>query len=1082
MTLPTARDVERMSAIKKGHASTRWSVAALTCGAALLALCISAPVPYVLAQQNAASPLVLVGNRDYPPLSYLDNGVARGFDVDVAHAVAAAMGREVRVELMDWAAARERVLNGSADGLLNLGVSDARRESWSFTEPTMRHDFGLFVRKNELVIRGVSDLAGKRVGVARGGFPEEYLKLQPRVVLVPIDSYDDGFSRLQRGTIDAVAADTWVGAYTIQHRGLTGIVVTGDSFATVSSGIAVRKGDVALVETINRAIRAINDNGQLTAIRERWRPQEVVFVSRRRIQQYVYLAIGGFAIVLVIGLAIWVRTLKQQVAARRSAEAALGESNEHLGLALSSAEMGTWRWTAATDTATRDRHLNQMLGLESEVRPASLADWFEHIHPDDRAMVRTQFDRAMQDHVPYSSEFRIIRPDGTVRWLRSQGRPYYDDDGRLEYMTGVALDITDRRIADEALRASEEKFAKAFVAGPDCVALSDFDTGILEVSPRFEALTGFSREEVIGRTIADLGLVPASVRDDFIRRLRRDGYVRDYEFDVRRKDGAVRTAQMSADTLEIAGRPAFISVSRDITDQRRLEANLHRVSEINKLLVAELEPELLYEAITQSLGVLLPVDYAGVVLRDEVTGELRLRAHTLYQSTGVAASEHMRAAQLGPTPAGVALERGDVVVFDRQELESFAAAAPLIAENLRTLCCAPLTGRNGPIGVLSAGSRREHAFTAEHITLAREMATFVAIAIENARNHEEVLALKNQLAEEKLYLEEEIRGDHDFGDIIGSSMALRRVMSQIRTVAPTDSTVLLLGETGTGKELLARSLHELSPRCGRTFVKVNAAALPASLLESELFGYDRGAFTGAVGSKLGRFELANRGTLFLDEVGDLPLELQPKLLRVLQEREFERLGATRVTRVDVRLIAATNRNLETMAAEGMFRSDLFYRLNVFPIVVPPLRERPEDIPLLVRHFVRRFSQKLKRHIESVPASTMQALQRWHWPGNIRELENVIERAVIISTGSVLQVAPPEMPLTTESAMPAPSVPSRSRDTRPTFADAERESILRALRDANGVIAGESGAAARLGLKRTTLHSKMRKLGIRRMPF
>jgi formate hydrogenlyase transcriptional activator len=294
--------------------------------------------------------------------------------------------------------------------------------------------------------------------------------------------------------------------------------------------------------------------------------------------------------------------------------------------------------------------------------------------------------------------------------------------------------------------------------------------------------------------------------------------------------------------------------------------------------------------------------------------------------------------------------------------------------------------------------------------------------------------------------------------------------------------VLLLGETGTGKELLARALHELSPRRPRTFVRINAAAIPATLLESELFGYERGAFTGAVGSKIGRFELANHGTLFLDEVGDLPLELQPKLLRVLQEREFERLGATRVTRVDVRLIAATNRSLESMAAEGTFRSDLFYRLNVFPIVVPPLRERPEDIPLLVRHFVRRFSQKLKRHIESVPVSTMDALQRWHWPGNIRELENVIERAVIISTGPVLQVSMPEMPAAPEPTAPVPALPPIEREVSPTFADAERESILRALREANGVIAGESGAAARLGLKRTTLHSKMRKLGIRRMPF
>ena len=303
------------------------------------------------------------------------------------------------------------------------------------------------------------------------------------------------------------------------------------------------------------------------------------------------------------------------------------------------------------------------------------------------------------------------------------------------------------------------------------------------------------------------------------------------------------------------------------------------------------------------------------------------------------------------------------------------------------------------------------------------------------------------------------------------------MLDQVRTVGPTDSTVLLLGETGTGKELLARAVHHLSPRAERTLVRVNGAALPTGLVESELFGYEKGAFTGAAATKIGRLELANRGTLFLDEIGDLPLDVQPKLLRALQEHEFERLGSTFVRHVDVRLIAATNRDLAAMVHSGTFRNDLYYRLNVFPIRVPPLRERPDDIPRLVHHFVRKLAREMGRHVDSVPAATMRALQEWHWPGNIRELENVIERAVILSPGKVLNIPP-----TAFGGAASATAPTTAAASGLTLRDRERETILRALRDANGVVAGPDGAAARLGVKRTTLQSKMRKLGIERQPF
>ena len=310
---------------------------------------------------------------------------------------------------------------------------------------------------------------------------------------------------------------------------------------------------------------------------------------------------------------------------------------------------------------------------------------------------------------------------------------------------------------------------------------------------------------------------------------------------------------------------------------------------------------------------------------------------------------------------------------------------------------------------------------------------------------------------------------HKFGDIVGKSAALRKVLNQVEVVAPTDSTVLLLGETGTGKEVIARAILNVSSRSNRPFVKLNCAAIPSGLLESELFGHEKGAFTGAVSQKIGRFELANGGTLFLDEVGDIPLELQPKLLRVLQEQEFERLGNSRTVRVDVRLIAATNRDLEEMVAEKQFREDLYFRLNVFPIRIPPLRERSEDISLLVQYYVDKYSQRMNKQIDVVPEETMAALCRYSWPGNIRELQNLIERAVIMTPGNVLQIQVSDLQ---ESNRILSSMAG-------TLEDVERQRILQALREAGAVIGGPHGAAVRLGLKRTTLLSKMQKLGIAR---
>ena len=395
--------------------------------------------------------------------------------------------------------------------------------------------------------------------------------------------------------------------------------------------------------------------------------------------------------------------------------------------------------------------------------------------------------------------------------------------------------------------------------------------------------------------------------------------------------------------------------------------------------------------------------------------------------------------------------------------EMYAKAS---GEGMNSFCDIGLVSRNRPLGVLALARREENTFDDDEVAFLTQVAHQVAIAMENALAYREIAELKDKLDQEKLYLEDEIRGEMDFEGIVGQSSALRNVLRLVETVAPSDATVLLLGETGTGKELIARAIHERSRRQDRTFVKLNCAAIPTGLLESELFGHERGAFTGAISQKMGRLELAHQGTLFLDEVGDIPIEIQPKLLRALQEREFERLGSARTMKVDVRLVAATNRNLEKMIEDREFRSDLYYRLNVFPIRVPPLRERPEDIPLLVRYFVQKYERRMEKRIESIPSVALKKLSSWHWPGNIRELENFIERAVILSHGSALEVPVSELrPGNASVLIPRPR------------GSVERDEILRILKETNGRVSGPKGAATRMGIKRTTLISRMKKLGI-----
>ena len=395
------------------------------------------------------------------------------------------------------------------------------------------------------------------------------------------------------------------------------------------------------------------------------------------------------------------------------------------------------------------------------------------------------------------------------------------------------------------------------------------------------------------------------------------------------------------------------------------------------------------------------------------------------------------------------------------------------AEGLISSVSVPLAGADGPLGLLNLSSRRPNAFTEVDLDLLSQVGGQISLALDNALAYGRLRASRDDLEDQRLYLESELSSEYNFEDIVGKSAAIKKVFEQIAIVAPTDSTVLLHGETGTGKELIARAIHNLSSRRDRTFVRLNCAAIPSGLLESELFGHERGAFTGALMQKKGRFELADRGSLFMDEIGDISLELQPKLLRALQEQEFERLGSTRTIEVDVRIIAATHRNLAARIREGTFREDLFYRLNVFPVEIPPLRDRREDIPLLVNYFVSNLSRKMAKKIQVIPKPAMKALMSAPWPGNVRELENFIERAVILTQGSELFVPVSELK---DAAQP----PAGKSTT--TFEDAERETIIAALKAASGKVAGAGGAADRLGLKRTTLQNKMRRLQIARAEY
>jgi formate hydrogenlyase transcriptional activator len=509
-----------------------------------------------------------------------------------------------------------------------------------------------------------------------------------------------------------------------------------------------------------------------------------------------------------------------------------------------------------------------------------------------------------------------------------------------------------------------------------------------------------------------------------------------------------------------------------LMEKERLQVLL----DISRTLTSSLDRKKLFQDMSTCIRRLTAHEYACFALYEPAGEMMRVHALDLPQGSALVSTGTVPVLEC---PTGIAFRAQETKVFLTEDLERIGSnfTRKVLADGIKKVCCVPLISRGRALGTLAVASLKSDPFLQAEIELLQHVAPQVAIALDNSRAYGEISSLKDKLAKDKVYLEQEIRDSITPSEIIGKSQAVASVLEQVKTVAPSNATVLILGETGTGKELVANAIHKLSPRGSQRFVKVNCAAIPTGLLESELFGHEKGAFTGAISQKIGRLELADKGSLFLDEVGEISLELQPKLLRALQDQEFERLGGTKTIRVDVRVIAATNRDLAAAVGQHQFRSDLYYRLHVFPIRVPPLRNRPEDIPLLVRYYVDKFARSMGKQIDTIPEDAMQALEQWHWPGNIRELANFIERSVILTDGRTLRVPIGELRPLGDSVHESIARSVSDNCSSATLEQLERQYILQVLRQADGVISGSNGAAARLGMKRTTLQSKMQRLGI-----
>ena len=746
------------------------------------------------------------------------------------------------------------------------------------------------------------------------------------------------------------------------------------------------------------------------------------------------------------GLSIYFRDVTE----RKQAADALRESEARLRRAQEAARVGTWEWNIANGESVWSEMLWQLLGLRPGDGKATVERFLDFIHPEDRDRVWALANQVLEEGEDYHDEFRIVMEDGQILWFASKGRVIRSADGRPERMIGVNMDVTDRHRAHDELRESQERFVTAFRANPQPMSLTFLDTGeYVDVNDGFLQVSGYTREEVIGHTSLELNIWGSpQARAGFIKELQERGSLVNRETKLRAKDGSMRLLLSSAEQFEIDGRQCLLVASSDITE-RMLAQQALKESEQRFRNMADTAPVMIWIADTNRNSTYFNqqwLDFTGRTMAEEIGDGWTGGIHPL-DLDGCLKMFEAAFDSREPFRMEYRLRRHDGAY--RWVIDSgtprFSAEGDFL----------------GYIGSSVDITDRKESEAA--LVFAHE-------ALENA--YSEVNHLKTQLQEENIYLQEEIKLQHNFGEIVGDSDALKYVLFKIEQVAPTDSTVLITGETGTGKELVARAIHTASTRRDRPMVKVNCAALSASLIESELFGHEKGAFTGAMARKIGRFELADGATIFLDEIGELPLELQVKLLRIIQEGEFERLGSSKTVKLDVRIIAATNRNLREQVNKGLFREDLWYRLNVFPITVPPLRQRRDDIPMLIEHFAKTFASKLRKEINSVAPATINALRNYSWPGNVRELANVIERAVINSHGPLLRVHEQLRPANGDAANGDPA-----NSVGRTLEEVERDYVIRVLEDRGWRIEGPHGAAHVLGLNPSTLRTRMAKLGI-----
>ena len=770
----------------------------------------------------------------------------------------------------------------------------------------------------------------------------------------------------------------------------------------------------------------------------------------------------------------------------KRAEEALREREHNLRLVVDSIPGLVCTMNAAGELQLFNRQILEYLGKTPEELGSSATS--DVIHPDDLPGTIAAVRSSIKTGHPYDHENRCRRADGVYRWFQVRALPVRDTEGRVIRWYCLCIDIEDRKQAEEKLRRSEASLLHAQQISRTGSWRHDFSAGTVTVSPEVYRIFGLKPDEVTSNTELWLNAIHPEDRkrtQDLFEssKIEKTDFQADYRIVL--PDGGIKHLHsIGHPVLNGSGRLVeFFGTTMDVTEHQHLKRELQHerdrlrlLLDLNNRVALHLDLRQLFHAISSELRRVFNCDFVGLAL-PERDGK-QLRQHMVEFPGGKGLFKEGTLYPIEGSASGLAFRRAKPVVLNslaelRANWSSVAAQAfykRATEEGLESGCYLPLSSGGQVLGILQLVSRRERSFAEQDVEFLDQVANQVAITLKNALEYEQVTETKERLAEQKLYLEDQIRVEHNFEEIIGNSRRLKTVLESVRTVAPAESTVLIQGETGTGKEMIARAIHNLSPRKGQAFVKVNCAAIPLGLLESELFGHEKGSFTGAIAQKIGRFELAHKGTLFLDEVGDIPLELQPKLLRVLQEQEFERLGSTRTQRVDVRLLAATNASLAQMVAEKKFRSDLYYRLNVFPINVPPLRERREDIPLLVRYFANKFARRMGKQIESIPKETMDALSRYAWPGNIRELQNLMERAALLSTGPSLRVPLAEVLTNAElSGVSGGNV----------LEQAERELIVRALRESNWVVGGAGGAAARLGLKRTALAYKMQKLGISR---